>query len=211
MKRRIFIAIQIPEELKNNIEKYLKPLTDNRFIRLIKKESWHITVSFLGYLEEKEIEILKNIIEEEAKKNNSFALKTEKIIWAPPNAAKRMIWLKFEKSPEFEKLKNGIEKKILPYQKQNYFQNFRKENRNPHIHLTLARLNFAKQNFGGRARFEPAFFKKIENLIPVEGLNLKEKYGQFNVGKVDVIESILSKSGAEYKIISSFKLSSLKI
>src|SRR3989344_2868314 len=130
-KHRIFLAVQIPKKLKNFLEDYLieklsykschgkickivyTDKNSKNLISFMPKENWHITVSFLGYLSDEEIEILKNIIEEETAKNISFALKPEKIIWAPHGATKRMVWLEFEKSPEFEKLKSGIEDKII--------------------------------------------------------------------------------------------------
>ena len=60
MKHRIFLAIQIPESLKNILEDRLKPLINEGEIRFMPKENWHITVSFLGYLSNEEIEILKS-------------------------------------------------------------------------------------------------------------------------------------------------------
>lgn len=223
LKHRIFIAIQIPEELKNNIEKILKKLNFSPPTRFVKKENWHITVSFLGYLSLEEIEILKNIIKEETTALYSFILRPEKIIWGPHGPIKRMIWLDFKQSREFEKLKNDIENKILSWQNRKseagfrYFQNFRKELRETNIHLTLA-------------RFEPQIFQNIKNLIPTQGINVnpvrntpykhREKNlsqksincevsngarcRPFKAGYVNIIESNLSKTGAEYKTLFSF-------
>ena len=192
-KQRIFIAVQIPDSLKNILEKELEKRLNKKsenssrknLIRFIKKENWHITVSFLGYLSSEEIEIIKKIITEETIGINPFYLRPDKIIWAPYGPIKRMIWLDFKKSPEFEKLKNNIENAIISWQKENYFNNFKREQRKTNIHLTLA-------------KFEPRIFKNIQKTIPPQGIFLKEK-GDLEVKNVDIMESNLSNTGAEYK------------
>ena len=192
-KQRIFIAVQIPDSLKNILEKELEKRLNKKsenssrknLIRFIKKENWHITVSFLGYLSSEEIEIIKKIITEETIGINPFYLQPDKIIWAPHGSIKRMIWLDFKKSPEFEKLKNNIENAIISWQKENYFNNFKREQRQNNVHLTLA-------------KFEPRIFKNIQKTIPPQGIFLKEK-GDLEVKNVDIMESNLSNTGAEYK------------
>ena len=86
---------------------------------------------------------------------------------------------------EFEKLKNNIENAIISWQKENYFNNFKREQRQNNVHLTLA-------------KFEPRIFKNIQKTIPPQGIFLKEK-GDLEVKNVDIMESNLSNTGAEYK------------
>ena len=201
-KQRIFIAVQIPDSLKNILEKELEKRLNKKsenssrknLIRFIKKENWHITVSFLGYLSSEEIEIIKKIIAEETTGINPFYLQPEKIIWAPYGPIKRMIWLDFKKSPQFEKLKNNIENAIISWQKENYFNNFKREQRQNNVHLTLA-------------KFEPRIFKNIQKTIPPQGIFLKEK-GDLEVKNVDIMESRLSGDGAEYKTVLKIFFSS---
>jgi len=175
MKRRIFIAIQIPEELKNLAEVYLKPFLDNKNLRIPKKEGWHITLVFCGYLEEEKINKLKDTAEKIAQETKTFELIPDKIIFAPPQRAPRMIWLTFKQSPEFLK----ISKK---------FAEFSRETREQVPHLTLA-------------RFEEYYFSNIKNLLLQEGVDLTKEAMPFSAKEIDIMESHLSRQGAEYKLL----------
>lgn len=192
MKRRIFIAIQMPEELKNTAEFYLKPFFNDRNIRIPKKEGWHITLLFCGYLDEKEIEELKKIVKNVASGFRTFEFFPSKILFAPLNRP-RMIWLNFGFAPQFANLKKQIEEAIISCQGRGLFRDFRLETREPNPHLTLA-------------RFEERYFPNIKKFLPVvpaEGVDLAKETGPFLVKSIDVMESHLSRSGAEYEMICS--------
>jgi 2'-5' RNA ligase len=192
-KHRIFLAIRIPEEIKDVAESYLKPFMGDKNIRIPKKEGWHITVSFCGYLTDQEAEELQKITEKAAFEINSFEISPEKIIWAPPDRPKRMIWLTFKKSEEFADLKNKIEKAIVAGQSGGLFRSFRKENREPNPHLTLA-------------RFREDHFFQIKNLFPEEGVSLQDKARPFLVTEIEIMESQLTRQGAEYSPLFKIKL-----
>lgn len=201
-KQRIFIAIQIPEEVKNTAEFYLKPFfpleadppsaENDRNIRIPKKEGWHITVVFCGYLDEKETEELKKIVGSIALEFKSFKLVPQKILFAPPSRP-RMIWLDFENSSEFAKLKMKIENEMIKRQKDGFFRNFRQESREPHPHLTLA-------------RFEEKYFLNIKKFLPENGIDLTKETSPFPVNNIDIMESHLSRSGADYEVVSNISL-----
>jgi len=198
-KRRIFIAIQVPEELKNTAEFYMKPFFpakggsafggNDRDIKIPRKEGWHITVVFCGYFDEKEVEELKKIIKSIVSESKPFELSPSKILFAP-SFRPRMIWLDFKKSSEFAKLKMKIENEIIKKQKDGFFKNFRQEMREPHPHLTLA-------------RFEEKYFPNIKKFLPVGGIDLTKEAAPFLVKNIDIMESHLSRSGADYEILCS--------
>lgn len=176
-KQRIFIAIDIPRELKTLAEQELKFFFSDKNVRIAKKENWHITVSFLGYLDKEEIKKLMEIVREIASQTKPFRIRPDKIMFAPPNRPKRMIWLNFQSSREFGNLKNKIQK----------------ENRKTHIHLTLA-------------RFQEKHFSNIKKFLPEQGIDLKNKTEPFLIDKISIMESFLSREGAEYQELASFKL-----
>lgn len=120
-KRRIFIAIQIPKELKNIAEIYLKPFFRDKNLRIPKKEGWHITVVFCGYLAEEELKTLEEIVKNVASRFEPFEFIPEKILFAPPPRP-RMIWLDFKNCSEFAKLKIKIEDEIMKKQKDGFFK-----------------------------------------------------------------------------------------
>ncbi len=190
-KYRIFIAIDVPEELKSIAEKYIEPILGDKHIRIPKKEGWHITVVFCGYLDEKEIGALVGIAENAVLKFKPFEFTPCRILFAPANH-QRMIWLDFEKSSQFASLKKEIEDAIASSQSRGLFKNFRPETREPNPHFTLA-------------RFEESYFVNIKSTIPREGIDLKGEARAFLINSIDIMESHLSREGAEYKLIRKTK------
>ncbi len=188
-KRRIFIAIQVPEELKNAAKFYLKPLLNDINTRIPKKEGWHITLIFCGDIDDKEEAVLEEIVKKAASGLKPFEFAPKKILFAPPHQP-RMIWLTFAFSREFADLKNKIENDILALQSAELFQGFHRENRESNPHLTLA-------------RFEENYFRHIKKFLPGESINLTEP---FLVKSIDIMESHLSRTGAEYELVLSIPL-----
>lgn len=187
-KKRIFIAIQIPEEVKNIAENYIEPFMGDKNIRIPRKEGWHITLVFCGYLEEEELKKVREIVNSIALKTRSFEIYPDRILFYPPMRP-HMVWLAFAASPQFSHLKKEIEDGIISFQTGELFKNFRVDYpANPHMTL---------------ARFEENYFSNIKKFIPFEGIDLSKETSPFSVNSIDIMESHLSRSGAEYEIVYS--------
>lgn len=190
-KKRIFIAIQIPEELKSAAEFYIKPFLDDKNIRIPKREGWHITLVFCGYLDGEELGKVKEIVGNIASKIRSFKISPDRILFYPPKRP-RMVWLAFKASPQFARLKKEIENAIMALQKDGLFKQFKVDYpANPHMNL---------------ARFEEKYFPSIKKFLPLEGIDLTKETAPFLVKSIDIMESHLSRSGAEYELISKINL-----
>lgn len=101
MKHRIFIAINLPEEIKNSLAKYQEKWPELP-IRWTKKENLHITLEFLGYLTEEELIELFQRTKEIAAEKESFSLHLNKICYGPTDKKPpRMVWAIGEKVKEF--------------------------------------------------------------------------------------------------------------
>ncbi len=190
-KRRIFIAIKVPEEMKNAAEAYLRPFFNDKNIRILKRGGWHITVVFCGYLSEKELEKTKEIVGNIASKTKSFEISPDRILFYPLKRP-TMVWLAFAASSQFSQLKKEIEDGIISSQTGGLFKNFRVDYPpNPHMNL---------------ARFEENYFPNTKKYLPFEGIDLTKETAPFSVKSVDIMESHLSRSGAEYEVISKIIL-----
>ncbi len=110
MQRRIFIAINLPESIKNKLVKYqLKWL--ELPCRWTKKENLHITLEFLGYLTDEELMELCQRTKKIASEKKDFSVCLNKICYGPPRQNKfgtgqapkkppRMVWVMGEKIKE---------------------------------------------------------------------------------------------------------------
>lgn len=188
MKRRIFIAINLPENIKNTLADYQKKWPDLP-ARWIKPENLHITLVFIGYVEEEEISEIRQILANLVVQHKRFFLVLDKISYGPSKIIPpRMVWASGELSKEFFELKQDLEKELSKKIK------FTPEKREAALHITLARIKEWEWR-----RIEPE-----ERPVVDEELNLS-----FQVASIEVMESKLKRGGAEYAILESEELGGL--
>ena len=196
MRHRVFVAINLDEktiieiaELIDECRKKLPRGIENQ-IRFLPPENWHITLSFLGYQDEADIEKIKAVLEETAKGypstssgNNLFEVRFERIIWGPLERTPRMIWLLGDgsTSKKLGEIKNRLEDILetndVP---------FDRETRPLNAHITLARFDMRL----------PQPKPEIEKAVEL----------RFEAKSLDLMESQLSRGGAQYTILQKFPL-----
>ena len=187
MRRRIFIAINLPEDIKKRLVDYQSKWPELP-IRWTKKENLHITLIFLGYLSDQELlEILKTT-KEVASRNPVFSINLNKIYYGPPKKMPpRMVWTEGEKSKELGKLQSDLENSLLS----SSIKGIETENRPYSPHITLGRIKTWE-------------FRQIE---PEERPEVSEEISLvFLVNSVEVMESELKRGGSEYTILESYSL-----
>ena len=97
MKRRIFIAINLPKNIKNELVKYQEKWPDLP-IKWTKKENLHITLDFAGKINDDELLGIIDKTKKMAEKVSSFPVNLNKIHYGPPDKSPpRMIWVTGEK------------------------------------------------------------------------------------------------------------------
>lgn len=175
---RLFIAIPVSGKLKD-IVLLLQQCLDKKIFRLTKSEQIHITIAFLGEVNEKSV---PDIINELKKiRFNSFKLKTKKFGFFPSEEKIRVVWIGLEENKDFFKLQYEI-RKIFNF----------KEKLMPHI--TIAR---AKEIIISKNKKENYWKKKM----------FESKYDEieFIVDKFVLFESIPTPEGHVYKELEVFK------
>lgn len=220
MKKRLFIAINLPQDTKEEIEKILEDLRNYENvparlrmgevqaggrkyenIRFLPPENWHLTLTFLGYQPDEAIpSIIKSIKEAISILSRVIVLKNglkvefEKIIWAPPGRSPRMIWLLGNKksSEVLSKIKNALEDELI---KNNV--KFQRETRPYNTHLTLARFHQARINADIDADLRGL------NISVNQRIHQRESALSFQAQSLDLMESQLKRTGAEYQVLAS--------
>ena len=181
MKHRIFIAINLPEEIKNELMKYQEKWPDLP-AKWTKKENMHITLNFLGNISEERLADIVEKVKEVAIRHSCFDVNFDKISYAPKDKIPpRMIWAQStEKNLPLIKLKKDLDEKL---------NNF--ENKDFSCHITLARI----RNFD----WQKSDLEEIPNIE--QDINLS-----FKINSIKIIESRLKRSGPEYSVIQSYNL-----
>lgn len=183
---RIFIAINLPEGVKQKLLSYRKMWPEGP-ARWITKENLHLTLAFLGNTSETELQALIELCKRIGETHKPFELTLHHIVYGPMPSWPRMIWALIEKSPELLMLQNDVEKALASSQKIRY----QPEQRSYSPHLTLARFKM----------FE---LQKME-LEELPDIN-EEISLVFRVSSIEIMESKLKRSGAEYTSVQSIPL-----
>ncbi len=150
---RTFIAIDIPESIKKEIIKIQKQLP--KFAgKKTEAESLHLTLKFLGEVDEKKIEKIRKMLREI--KLNSFEIQIQKI----GMFSDRIVWLGIKNCNELQKIIDNQLSRL--FEMENRFMG----------HLTIARI----KNLEGRKQFleELRKIKLPEMKFIVKKFNLKE-------------------------------------
>ncbi|MDR2631111.1 MAG: RNA 2',3'-cyclic phosphodiesterase [Spirochaetaceae bacterium] len=138
---RTFVALELPLEFIAPLHQVLIRLQD-RYpdFRWSREENHHITLAFLGELDEKGVTLLKEAIKETLQDLEPFSIHAGKIITLPPGRAVKVLALDIEKGKkEMRSLAACFEKKLAARGTQEGYS-FRKPEIRPYTpHITLAR------------------------------------------------------------------------
>jgi len=184
-RHRIFVAINLPEEIKRELGKY-----ENKWPELpakwTPKDNLHITLEFLGNLTDQETGDVCQIVNEIAKRHKSFIINLNKVSYGPPEKnPPKMVWVEGERSEELTDLKNDLEECVLEKVK------FRPDDKNFSPHITLARI--LEWEF---RRIEPEEVPEINEDISLT----------FSAESIEVMESEMKRGGPRYTVLESHQL-----
>ena len=129
---RTFIAIELEEEVKDhlaNIQIETQKLC--RKGNYTPKDNFHLTLHFLGEIEEDDIEYLQDAMYETARRNRPFTLTLDQIGFFP-RGNKGIMWAGLEKSTHLQRLFSTLEKSLEQ-------QGFARERKGLSPHITLGR------------------------------------------------------------------------
>lgn len=154
MDKRVFISIDLPSRVRN----YLTGVKNSGiyWIRWMTPGNFHITLNFLGYLNEDEIVKASEIIREAATNHEAFELELEKF-----KTERDMLWLLPANSEDLENLQYDLKEKLLEAR----LVKRERHGYSPHI-------LFAKSKTGRRLAWQPENYEPQK--FVVDKVNLYE-------------------------------------
>lgn len=183
--RRLFIAINLPTEIKEKIREKIDKLPKIPEARFLDEQNWHITLVFLGYQEEVAAANIVRAMSEAVKQAWVSLVEFSHLSYGPIGAAPRMVWLNGTKETD---ARLGIIKEILENKLVDNHVRFKRESRAFKTHITLARFH----HISGQ-QYPPIDVKLAELKLSFVPIGL------------DLMESHLSRSGAQYEILQKIK------
>ncbi len=191
MKKRLFIAIPLSEDWLSDFDNFQKraskefDLKKERDFRWTPVENLHITICFLGWVEEEKILEISQKLKEILDSVKNFELEFDKIIFGPPKTTARMIWGMFRNTEEYKRLAKLINEVMQKFSEEAVSES----DREPTAHITLAR--FKDGRISKREEMLKLFLAK-ETILKVDNIQL--------------MESKLSPSGPTYSVVENFIL-----
>ncbi|MCZ7400382.1 MAG: RNA 2',3'-cyclic phosphodiesterase [Candidatus Methanoperedens sp.] len=175
---RSFIAVELPERLVPEIEK-IESVLNTPGIRLVEPKQVHITLKFLGDIQENDVETIASALSQVNCK--PFEARIKGVGVFPKPAYIKVIWLGAEGN--FDALHDEVERVLTPFK-------FEKDHQfSPHA--TLARVK--------QLRDKAALFEKLKQL---ENTDL----GMINVGAISLKKSTLTPQGPIYETLREINL-----
>lgn len=183
MKKRVFVAVNFPLDIKNSIAEIIEKLrTLEPDAKWINPQNAHITLAFLGSISQEEIAKITAVLKLLVKNQEKFDLSLENIGFFPSLNMPKIIWLGTGENLNLLNLENNLKKQLE-------INGFKTDNRLFTPHLTI-----------GKAK------EGVKNIPKIINLSKKISFQKFPVASIDVMESELKKSGAEHKILFKVNL-----
>ncbi len=183
---RTFIAIDLDPELKTTLLGLIRTLkATGADIRWTQPGGLHLTLKFLGEVDEGQAAAVKKVLAEVAARHTAFALRLEGTGAFPGDRNPRVLWAGFSEAPELLALQDELDRELEK-------QDFARENRAFHPHLTLGRVKGPD---------------RVRNALIELDKHQQETFGGMTVRKLTLFESRLHPEGAEYCTLAEFGLS----
>ena len=163
-KKKIFIEINVPNQLRRRLAQKIAQWPDLP-IKWMKEENLHITVAFVGYVDESVIPGICQKVNEAVENFESFELEFDRIELGPNLNDPRMIWLTGEPNVELGMLNEEIERALgMRGQAHKEFR--------PHI--TLGRIRKLKWD---ELVEKPEISEKLNVSMTVDSVSVMESKG----------------------------------
>lgn len=175
--KRLFIGIPLPVDFSKELIAFQEANQVIKGIQWTPERNLHITLCFIGDYDENKIDLLVTEIDRLLKSFPPFVMEFEHFQFGPNYKKAYMLWATFKENKNFTQLLYKLNMEIL-----------RNQNTKKVIpHITLCRFKFIQKN-------------EVTLDFPCE-------VDTIHVTKIILYESLLKKTGAEYKTVKEFNLS----
>ncbi len=181
---RAFIAIEINDAVRDNLLRAQERIgSKSAKIKFVERENFHVTLKFLGEIDEALAEDVKSVLEEIAKKHKKHRVRVKGIgVFPNPNYV-RVIWAGIENDEGINAIAKDVEREMrrLGFKKDKDFV----------AHITIGRVKFVRD--------------KVELAMALKDL-ANEDFGEFDVEAIELKKSTLTPKGPIYETVARFEL-----
>ncbi len=185
MELRCFIAITLPDPLKESMKKVIDGLmTSGADVRWVPAGNIHLTLKFLGSTNDT---IIPEITERLSKKLSHFKpfyIKIGGIGCFPSDKRPRVIWIGAQDTGQMQDMQKGIDSELVSF-------GFAREERSFSPHLTIGRVRSPNKI--------PELMRRFAEFRDAD-------FGSVEVTQIHIMKSELTAGGAEYSVLAGIPL-----
>ena len=185
---RLFVALEIPAAVRDNLAAQIKELRDlpapaDKRLRWVRPENLHVTLKFIGEVEAAKLDGIRSALAAIGL-DAPIGLDFRRLGFFPDEKYPRVLWAGLNATGNLPVLAREVDRALEG-------QGIARDERPFTPHLTLA-------------RFEPrGLHEKMRAAIQK---NSERKFGAFEAREFHLIQSKLKPSGAEYTFLAAFPL-----
>jgi len=187
---RLFIAVAIPEDVKAKLaeaQSELRRVMPEHGVRWTPREQFHLTLRFLGDVEAERIEALGEALRRACLGFGALHLRAEKMGFFPDLRRPRVAWAgvhdREERLPVLQQTVDAATRDFTTEPKEERFTG----------HVTLARIKAIRR-------------PEVEALGKAAADLAERVFGQWTIGRVDLMRSVLSSHGASHSTLEAVAL-----
>ena len=187
---RVFVAVDLSSAALDELGRFIQDLTSKRWpVRWEDASKLHITLFFVGWIEDKGVDVVASAVEGGAGGISPFSIRMGKLGVFPDFVQPRVVWVGIKgDQPALVQLRKEVVRKLVGV-------GFETEKRAWIPHLTI-----------GRVKKEARFRAKKELGRQLRKLEVDEFKEESLINQVVVYQSMLKPSGSEYRKLSEISL-----
>jgi len=179
---RLFISLKIPDEVLDRVLEEVHNAAENPFkFKWETKDKIHLTLKFIGEVEEKLVEHISNELEF-VENYSSFECSISRFGFFFRNNEPKILWSDLQSERSFTPIVDELNQRMEKF-------GIESEKRKFKAHLTLLRI---------KQEVTEKFIQRIKT-YELEKIN-------FTANKITLVQSQLSKEGARYKDLKTYEL-----
>lgn len=187
---RIFVAVDLPPHMLEKIEEittFFNNKTPPKALKWVEKDNLHLTIKFIGEINNDQVEPIKHILSKSLADHNAFDIEISGLGMYPHKNSPRVIWLGITNKKPLINIFKILDKSLTA-------QDIKPEQRGFTPHLTIARV---------RRNTDKATVKEIGEILSQFKV---DDLGNITIDQVKLYQSVLTPSGPIYTNLFSVPL-----
>ncbi|MFH1787063.1 MAG: RNA 2',3'-cyclic phosphodiesterase [archaeon] len=179
---RAFIAVPISDESKERIAALIPKLAGGNF-NIVYKENFHLTLKFLGEIDDRQLESVKSVLSGFSKNEKRFEAELQSVGVFPNPSYIKVIWVGLSPDKEYAAFAKRLDERLSSI-------SFKKE-KSYIPHMTFARVKSVSEK------------DKLREFIDAHA---NDTFGRASVDRVILMKSELQPGGPVYTELASYPL-----